>query len=254
MEYTVNRKDLVDEEKRQLALKPLRDHNYRTILDALAKFCSLAGARLLEVGSAYGWFMEVASSRGVVPFGIEPDEAIAAQALQKGLQIHIGYFPACIDTEMRFDVIIFNDVLEHLPNIDKVFESCSMLLSPHGKLVINIPDSDGFIFRFARTLATFGFTSLFSRLWQEGYRSPHLVYFNSENLAKYARKHRFALLHDQALNSVSIRGLWSRIHMDQQHPSIKTVISYVAALTATILMVSVLPSDQRLHIYKIAAS
>ncbi|MBD2540500.1 class I SAM-dependent methyltransferase [Coleofasciculus sp. FACHB-SPT36] len=248
--YKLNSDTLLVEEKRYTALKPLREYNYEQLLNALCRFMPLEGAKILDVGCAYGWFLQAASARGMLPVGIEPEEEIAAEGLERGFDIRVGYFPECCKAYECFDAIVFNDVLEHLPNIDRVFEQCHALLLPGGKLVVNLPNSKGFFFHLACLLAQLGYKKPLHRLWQKDYRSPHLIYFNSDNLKTYASKYGFKLFHSQSLETVRLQGLWSRLLMDRTASFMPAAIIYGVLLVAYPLLTWLAPPDILLHIYQ----
>lgn len=241
----------LDEQRRMAGLAPLRDENYRRLLAALRRLAPLAGKRLLDVGCAYGWFLEAAREAGMTPCGLEPDPGIAA-AVRGHLEVWVGYFPAAVPAGETFDVISFNDVLEHVHDLDGALAACRRLLRPGGLLAVSAPDSRGVLFHAARTLARLGRRDLLHRLWQKGYPSPHLSYFNAGNLALLMRRHGFLPRVVEELRSLRLQGLWSRLHMDRR-PSPRSVVSYVALAGALPALVHLFPSDQLLGIYALDA-
>ena len=106
---------LVDEGHREDSLRALREANFETILDRLTALAPSSALTLLDVGSAHGWFLECARGRFKV-MGIEPDSAVARKAAGRGLPVRQGYFPEALSPGESFDVIVFNDVIEHIPN------------------------------------------------------------------------------------------------------------------------------------------
>ena len=99
---------LIKEADREVGLRDLRRLNFQTLIEQI-KAAKPMGGRLLDVGCAHGWFLEMARD-SFEAMGIEPDDNIAAMASNKGLTIRRGYFPdALIGSEM-FDVIVFNDL------------------------------------------------------------------------------------------------------------------------------------------------
>lgn len=238
----------LDESLRVSGLASLRDENYRRTLDALRRLGPLEGKRLLDVGCAYGWFLQAARAAGMDPVGLEPDPEIAAAAAGEGLPVWGGYFPDAVPPGETFDVIIFNDVLEHIYDLDGILAACRRLLRPGGLLVVSAPDSRGTLFRASGVLARLGRKGLLDRLWQRGYPSPHLSYFNRGNLARLMGRHGFEPQLESSLRSLQIRGLWSRLHMDRR-PSPASVASYLALAAALPVLVHLLPSDQLLGVY-----
>ena len=105
-------------------------------------------------------------------------------------------------TKSKFDVIIFNDVFEHLKNLNKVINSSLHALKKGGIIIINSPTSDGIIFKVSSFLMNLGFTKFYDRLWQKNMNSPHLSYFNKKNLNLLFSKHNFYELKSGYLNSL----------------------------------------------------
>ena len=75
-------------------LEDLRRANFELMLDRVEQGRSLSGLRLLEIGSAKGWFLEAATRRGMVAQGLEPEEANVRIARTNGLSVESGFFPA----------------------------------------------------------------------------------------------------------------------------------------------------------------
>lgn len=237
------------EENRNNGLKSLRIQNFHKLLNTLESYMDLNGARVCDVGCSYGWFLEVAAMRGMLPTGVEPEESVALAGINRNLNIKIGYFPDCMNSLDQFDVIIFNDCFEHLYDIKLILENCYKMLIPGGKLVINIPNSQGFFFKLALILYQFGYKEPFHRLWQKDYKSPHIFYFNSNNLEKCINRYGFKLLKSQSLQTISLVGLWERLRMDKKSLLISSAITYIL-LVAIYPLSNLLPSDILLQIYE----
>ncbi len=243
------KKDLiysVDEE----AFKQLRIINSGEIFEALSRLGTLEGLTLLDVGCSYGWFMEEARVRGIIPFGLDPQQEKAQRAIDKGLDIKIGYFPEDMETSKRYDIVTFNDVLEHFRDVDRVINSSGEFLGSRGKLVICFPDSHGFYYRLSLFLVRMGWKTPLDRLWQKGYPSPHLYYFSSDSLERLVSRHGFTLVADREIQSSTIKGLWERIHVDKKRPTPFSVFLYVSALMLNLVLLKLFKSDSRLHIYQ----
>lgn len=249
-ELRLREESRVVEAQRHAGLVAVRERNNAVILDAVERVMPLKGATLLDVGCSYGWFLTAAAGRGAVSLGIEPEEEVARAALRQGCRVRMGYFPACVDPAERFDVIVFNDVLEHLPDVGQVLESCHALLATKGVLVVNLPVSSGIVFRLARRLASLGCRWPWCRLWQRGYRSPHLSYFNAANLTALAAGRGFRLLHAQRLQTVTIAGLWPRLTMERDRPLWTVLASCLAVLLAYPVLSWLAPPDLMLFLFE----
>lgn len=202
----------IDVDARSTGLKELRDANNAQILDELMAQRDLGGAKLIDVGSAHGWFLAAAARRGLDAEGIEPERAMADLARAAGNTVRDGYFPDVLDDGEQTDVISFNDVLEHIPDVSATLDACAATLRPGGLLSVNIPSATGLAYRVATTLARVGVRGPYLRLWQHGLPSPHMHYFPPAALAELIEKHGFTVRRVTALQSIRRDGLWSRLH------------------------------------------
>jgi 2-polyprenyl-3-methyl-5-hydroxy-6-metoxy-1,4-benzoquinol methylase len=189
-------------------LESLRRENFRTILGELGEFTTVQGARILDVGSAYGWFLEEAAEAGALATGIEPDARVASCCTE---EVRIGLFPDVLDTVDKFDVIAFNDVLEHLPDVRGALGACREHLKPEGLLSINIPTADGLAFKTSCVLARAGIHGPYQRLWQYALPSPHIHYFRTDALARLVESCGFVVVKVRELPALRRDGLWQRM-------------------------------------------
>lgn len=205
----------IDERFREEGLRSLRIENFEILLNSISY--SVPAGHLLDVGCAHGWFLEAAQSRGFDAMGIEPDENVCDGTVARGLNVKRGFFPDVLAESEKFDVIVFNDVFEHIPNVISVLEGCRNHLAPGGILVLNLPSSAGFFYKTSKLISRLGASGFFERLWQKGFPSPHLHYFNSENLSKLLSTNGFDPVSSGCLASVRLKGLYTRITYDRKY-------------------------------------
>jgi SAM-dependent methyltransferase len=232
---------------RAAALEPLRRRNFETLLDRLARL--QPPGTLLEVGCAHGWFLDAAAARGYRVHGLEPDAPIAAQALRRGHAVTTGFFPAALPADARYDAIVFNDVLEHLPDPAGALRAVHDRLVPGGLAAINLPSSRGALYRIACALHALGWRAPHDRLWQAGFPSPHLSYFRPEGLARMAHAAGLGEVDRVALPSVVHDGLWERLRYDARAGLAARSLSWLA-LTLALPLLRALPSDIVLAIFR----
>lgn len=224
---------------REEAFRGLRRANYSVLLDVVQKHQKLAGSRLLDVGCAQGWFVEAARQRGMQATGIESEPEVCKQARLDGLDIVVGTFPEQLSVNEPFDIIAFNDVLEHLDDPAQVLEHTRRFLKPGGWLILNVPNSEGAIFRTATLLRLRG---ILRRLWQADFYSPHISYFNESNLGRLAQSKGFVVQERVRLKTVLRQGLWQRLSLTPSSMPSK-VMHYGAACVMAPLLNYVLPAD-----------
>lgn len=229
-------------------LEDLRRQNFGTLLDRVSDLASPHGKRLLEVGCSQGWFLDAAADRGFEVAGVEPNIVHAKRARKRGHSVEVGFFPEVPAKRQVFDLIVFNDVFEHIPNPGRTVASCAELLAKDGLLVINIPNSNGILYRVATSLARLGIASPLERLWQKGLSSPHLLYFNPENLDLLVMRDRqFARCYQGVLPSVSSKGLWQRL---RSASSLPVSLTAWLAIRGSGPILRFLPADIMLAVYR----
>lgn len=217
---------------RTAGLEALRRENFRAVLDELASLRSLRGAAVLDVGSAHGWFLDEVMRRGGTGIGIEPDEHMASHS---GGTVRVGLFPESLSPGERFDVIAFNDVLEHIFDVPGALDVCREHLRPNGLLSVNIPTADGLAFRMACTLARLHIYGPYRRLWQYGLPSPHQHYFSTHGLVTLIRRHGFVIRNVREMRAVTREGLWHRVHTTQR-ASLSSLLSFASLYIAAGLL------------------
>ncbi|MEM7541799.1 MAG: class I SAM-dependent methyltransferase [Pseudomonadota bacterium] len=232
-------------------MAPLRRQTTGILIGELSRLRDLNGQRLLDVGCAAGWFLIGARQAGMHASGIEPDPEIAKRALANDFEIIDGLYPHCVIAGQSYDVVTFHDVFEHFPDPNEALSATQRILEPGGILLVNLPSADGIFYRFAKLAARFGREAPLARLWQKGYESPHLFYFNTDNLQRLVSQHGFQLMRSGTLPSVSLRGLWGRIREGRQVNAVVAAMVFIGVLFSYPLLRFALPADIVFHIYQL---
>ncbi len=230
-------------------LDALRRENFEVILDRLEPFVRSERPRLLDVGCARGMFLDAARRRGIAGTGIEPDADAAAAAGRAGHDVRVGFFPEAVEPGKRVDIIGFNDTFEHLPDPSAALDVCRRLLEPGGILILNLPTSGGIFYRTAAVLDRLGISFPLERLWQWHLSSPHLSYFNPQNLTRMADRHGFAAVGRGRHKTLRITGLWARMRAGPSPPLPVMGALYLGVVVLAPLL-RLLPADIILHFYR----
>lgn len=223
--------EVVDESMREEGLEHLRQCNFQQLEAELAVRVPSAGhprPTLLDVGCAHGWFLQ-ASSAHFQGTGIEPDARVAAAAAARGVDVRKGFFPDVLGSGERFDVIVFNDVLEHIPDVGAALRACHQHLLPGGWVVVNAPARTGVLYRISRWIARLGMPASFNRMWQQGFPSPHVHYLDDASIGAIAAHAGLRVAAISSLPSISSHGLYARIRADRS-------VSFVKAAGVTMIL------------------
>lgn len=234
----------LNELARASGLEPLRRENFRRLHARLLRWRSSTGGQrlsLLDVGCAHGWFLEQVRV-DFDPLGLEPDPFIATQTRARGLAVRQGFFPDVLDETERFDVICFNDVLEHIPDVVLTLRHCLNHLRDGGLVVVNAPARTGALYRTAKFLDRLSLSGSFKRMWQVGFPSPHVHYFDRASITRVAARAGFTVIDSITLPSIRVSGLYARIRSDRELARWKALLLAAGIATAYPLL-RILPPD-----------
>jgi SAM-dependent methyltransferase len=233
----------INEALRLSGLSATRRRSNNVILDLLDQFLPPTRRRLLDVGCGHGLFIESALKRNFQAEGIEPDGNVVDKArMMTGAVIRQGYFPDDLDSAMGYDAVVFNDVLEHIPDLSGALAAASSRLDIGGVLVLNCPDQRGLFYRLADLLDRFGLHDPFLRMWQVGLPSPHVWYFSATHLVRLGEQAGLSGLHVEHLEPITSAGLRQRISYVERQSKFLNAVTAVGVL-ALLPFLRVLPKD-----------
>ena len=237
----------LDERNRVEAIVKLRETEFQNVLMCIKKHS--CGNKMLEVGCSYGWFMQMAEKAGFDVEGIEPEVEIAQQAYSKGLKVTTGYFPQDV-IHGGYNIIVFNNVWEHINHSHEMIAACDDLLSRDGTgniLAITVPLSSGILFQISALLEKVGVTEYMTWLWQLHFHSPHIYFFTKENMNRFFEPRGYRLVEFQEIRSIDSSKMKERFLMDktERFAGIKEKLFAIAWK-----ILKFLPPDKALFIYE----
>jgi 2-polyprenyl-3-methyl-5-hydroxy-6-metoxy-1,4-benzoquinol methylase len=221
--------------------------NYAIVAEALEKVMPLQGKKILDVGSAEGGFTELVLRKQGDCLGLEPDRDAAQEALAKKLPVELISFESFPSEKKEYDAIVFNDVFEHMQNPVVSLEKSCKILKDDGVILFNIPVSTGFIFRMVRLAARLGLESTYRRIWARGLSSPHIYFYNEDNLKILLKNYQFELVDKGRLIVLSTDGMYQRVR-STYGPVPAVIISTLASLFA--MVSNLFPADVKYFLFK----
>jgi SAM-dependent methyltransferase len=227
---------------RDIGLQQLRLNNFDIILKELLKLEGNKDNKIsgMEIGSGNGWWLETCKKNNIDCIGIEPERIYENYHKENKLDIIYGFYPdVSPKKEEGYDFIIFNDVFEHIEDINGLIENLKKDLSDNGILIINLPMSTGFFYQMAVRMHNAGLSGSLTRMWQFNFHSPHMNYFNEHNMKLLLSKHGFSTINVLKLDSLDFSSVKERILADRQMNKLKALFMTTAiTLIKPIIMAS----------------
>lgn len=171
----------------------------------MRKFLPRSPATVLEIGCGSGAFRENLED-SCEYWGVELDAKAASVAENELNVVLIGAYDL-VQNEIPqgyFDLIICNDIIEHVQDHDKFIESLKGKLKPSGHLVASIPNV-----RYLPNLIHL----LFLKDWE--YKdsgildNTHLRFFTKKSILRTFAKHDFELELCEGINEMSRPGVFT---------------------------------------------
>lgn len=139
----VNVEDLRREARRAVTrLAPLRRWWMGT--DNQGQYSVRPGELMLDIGCGSGLSLLEAQAMGAQVRGVEADPNVRRIADELGLQVHIGSLLDEPFASERFDLVVLNQVIEHVPDPDQTLERLRTRLRPGGRVVLVFPNVSSF--------------------------------------------------------------------------------------------------------------
>ena len=155
---------------------------FQNLLTKIKKFKT--EGRMLDIGCNLGFFLELSNKEGFDIMGVESNSTAASLAkdLLGEKKVHSGRFEDINIKPDSFDIIVLNQVLEHMENPLETIKKCKSILKENGLLVLGLPD----------------FGSVLSRLkgkdWRYLVPEQHVWHFTKENSKKLLEENGFDVL------------------------------------------------------------
>lgn len=186
--------------------------------------------RVLDVGCGTGSVTLIANSgKNNDVVAIEPDAERAALARARGLNVVCGFLDDnFLETHGSFDVIVFADVLEHLPSPDAMLALALKGLNVGGIVIASVPNVAHWTLRLKLLFGQFDYKE--SGLCD----ATHLRWFTRRSIKALFNSHRLELLNLRYSAGLTLPVYQSRyaqfIPKRLLRPSLHAVVKYFPSL------------------------
>jgi SAM-dependent methyltransferase len=135
-----------------------------------------AGERMLDIGCGSGLSLLEAQLLGAHAWGIEADPNVQPIASKLGLRVHQGNLQDAPFPETSFDLVVLNQVIEHIPQPHVTLETILARLAPSGRVVLVFPNVKSFWCKVAGSS------------WINWHVPYHLHHFSCETFSQMAKR------------------------------------------------------------------
>jgi 2-polyprenyl-3-methyl-5-hydroxy-6-metoxy-1,4-benzoquinol methylase len=185
---------------------------FRKRMNVIAKFLK-PGASILDVGCAYGFFLEVAKEKGFDVAGVEANEYMCGNVKRRlnvpcFLNTDLNHFP----DSKRYDCITFFDSIEHLEHPREAIAAAWKMLNPGGILVITTPNIGSWLAR------------LMGKLWPHVTPEEHIYYYTPQTMRDVLKRTGYEVLH--------LSGASYRFKLSEFIPKFKPISKLIYQLTS----------------------
>jgi SAM-dependent methyltransferase len=161
--------------------------NFASRLEVLRRFLPPGAARsLLEIGCAYGWFLELVKHEFSPCRGIDITADGVATARARGLDAVQGDVLTADLGTAPYDVVCLWDTIEHLPHPERTLARARELTRPGSIVALTTGDIGSLMARVR------------GRRWRLIHPPTHLHYFTRPSVRAMLRRNGFEVLHLEA--------------------------------------------------------
>ncbi len=156
---------------------------------------------MLDIGCGSGLSLLEAQALGAQAYGIEADPNVSRIADELKLRVHIGSLHDRPFPDVSFDLIVLNQVIEHIPDPGMALDALKERLKPMGRLVIVFPNR----------------SSLWQRIsgpkWINWHVPYHLHHFDAKGFRAFAQRHGYRVIRQKTITPT----IWTVLQLRALH-------------------------------------
>lgn len=156
---------------------PITRKRYEEWLDQFEPFRKTN--KILDIGCGYGFFLEVAKSKGWEVYGIEVSKEAAKDCEKKGIKMFPGTIADANFAPEMFDLIISIEVIEHINTPNTFISKAIQFLRKGGAMYVTTPNFNSYLrFKLKENFDVIDYPN-------------HLCYFTSKTLRQSFEENGF---------------------------------------------------------------
>lgn len=211
-------------EEGQNSTERMKHDTFRDKLDLIEKF-SHPGGKILDIGCATGFFLDVAKERGWDVHGVELSEyssGIAGKRLGRE-RIVTGSLEQAAYGDRMFDVVAMTDLIEHVKDSRLLVSEVARILKPGGIIAVTTPDPASPSCR------------LLGQHWPH-YKPEHLRYFTARSLELLLKPLGFKILYKKPATKIMTISYLAQQLRSYPMPVVTPAVTLAAGMLPTKLL------------------
>ncbi len=189
--------ELVSKQAAQAQTRMSRLSRWWMGADNQGQFDVKPGERILDIGCGSGFSLLIAKSKGAEAYGVEADPNVQVLAKELGLAIHQGSIHDYPFPGVSFDLVVLNQVIEHIPEPGLALEVIVDRLAPGGRIILVFPNRSSF------------YSRIFGSRWINWHIPYHLHHFNLSGFQKMAERYGLHMFRHRTITP----NLWSFLQL-----------------------------------------
>jgi 2-polyprenyl-3-methyl-5-hydroxy-6-metoxy-1,4-benzoquinol methylase len=161
----------------------------------------------LEIGAGFGGYINFAKKLGFDCTAVDIDDYYRDEYLQAGIKF-IQQDANNFDINNESEIFILSHIIEHIDNPKSLLKKIGKQKVKY--LIVEVPSSEGMIFKLSKLLLTVNVFFVWNRLWQKSSNSPHLHYFSDKSIYKLFKDSDFEVERTYNSRFATIRGSFKR--------------------------------------------
>jgi len=165
--------------------------------DNQGHYLAKPGQKVLDIGSGSCLSLLEQRNLGVEGYGVEADPNVTRIAEHFGLRVHVGSIHDHPYPGETFDMVVLNQVIEHVPEPEALMRNVLGRLKPGGRVMMSFPNADS----LPRKLS--------GHKWINWHVPYHQHHFNRKSFGRLAEKAGFEVVRARTITP----NLWTVLQL-----------------------------------------
>lgn len=100
---------------------------------------SVNNLTIIEIGAGAGGILSFLKDQGNKVLGVDYAKQYIEYGKDKGVDLNFGSIDKIIESDIKADIVIYSDVIEHIPSINSELQKVKKIMKSNGLLYLKVP-------------------------------------------------------------------------------------------------------------------